>query len=146
MTDQKAPEGLQERPEGGLATPRSPEGESGPQAGAQGFDAEQHPRGPVDWARHYADQRETQGAADPRQDGYDAVWAYIRELGDYMPPTTAHRNAAIWRGVHAALDAANVPALQPPARIDAAPAHNAGPTVAECAEADRRWPLQKHGE
>ncbi|MCI3155508.1 hypothetical protein ELQ39_27945 [Streptomyces sp. GB4-14] len=26
------------------------------------------------------------------------------------------------------------------------PAHNAGPTVAECAEADRRWPLQKHGE
>ncbi|MFE7906458.1 hypothetical protein [Streptomyces albogriseolus] len=24
--------------------------------------------------------------------------------------------------------------------------HNAGPTVTECAEADRRWPLQKHGE
>ncbi|MFJ3507835.1 hypothetical protein [Streptomyces luteogriseus] len=29
---------------------------------------------------------------------------------------------------------------------DAAPAHNAGPTVAECAEADRRWPLEKAGE
>jgi hypothetical protein len=24
--------------------------------------------------------------------------------------------------------------------------HNAGPTVTECAEADRLWPLQKHGE
>ena len=27
-----------------------------------------------------------------------------------------------------------------------APAHNAGPTVAECAEADRRWSLEKAGE
>jgi hypothetical protein len=26
------------------------------------------------------------------------------------------------------------------------PAHNAGPSVAECAQADRRWPLEKHGE
>lgn len=24
--------------------------------------------------------------------------------------------------------------------------HNVGPTIAECAEADRLWPLQKHGE
>jgi hypothetical protein len=30
---------------------------------------------------------------------------------------------------------------QPPA-----PAHDAGPTVAECAADDRRWPLEKHGE
>lgn len=28
---------------------------------------------------------------------------------------------------------------------DQQPAHN-GPTVRECAEADRRWPLEKHGE
>ena len=30
--------------------------------------------------------------------------------------------------------------LQPPA-----PAHDAGPSVAECAEADRHWPLEKEG-
>jgi hypothetical protein len=31
--------------------------------------------------------------------------------------------------------------------IDApAPAHDDGPTVAECAANDRSWPLQKHGE
>jgi hypothetical protein len=27
-----------------------------------------------------------------------------------------------------------------------APAHNAGPTVAECAANDRKWPLEKDGE
>ncbi|MFG3660269.1 hypothetical protein [Streptomyces sp. NPDC047706] len=27
-----------------------------------------------------------------------------------------------------------------------APAHDAGPTVRDCADADRAWPLQKHGE
>ncbi|GGV91808.1 hypothetical protein [Streptomyces massasporeus] len=63
------------------------------------------PRGPVDWARQQAAEREQQAATDPRQPAYDAVWAYIRALGVYMPPTTAHRNAVIWRGVHAALDA-----------------------------------------
>ncbi|MFL4947526.1 hypothetical protein ACJ6WE_09150 [Streptomyces sp. MMS24-I31] len=26
------------------------------------------------------------------------------------------------------------------------PAHDAGPSVRECADADRRWPLEKHGE
>jgi hypothetical protein len=97
------------------------------------------PRGPVDWARHYADQRQQQAAADPRQDAYDAVYARIRELGDYMPPDRVHRNAIIWRAVQAALDAANVPPLQPPV-------HNAGPSVAECAQADRLWSLEKHGE
>jgi hypothetical protein len=30
--------------------------------------------------------------------------------------------------------------------VDAAPAHNDGPSIAECAQADRRWPLEKHGE
>ncbi|MFJ7176447.1 hypothetical protein ACIQXA_08565 [Streptomyces massasporeus] len=94
---------------------------------------DQQPRGPVDWARHYAEQRETQAAADPRQPVYDAVYAYIRELGDYMPPDPVHRNVLIWRGVHAALDVANVPGLAQP------PAHNAGPSVAEAAANDRRW-------
>lgn len=26
------------------------------------------------------------------------------------------------------------------------PAHDCGPTVAECAAADRRWPLEREGE
>lgn len=56
------------------------------------------------------------------------MWAYIGELGDYMPPTATHRNAAIWRGVHAALDAANLQPLQP--------AHNTGPSIREAAADD----------
>ena len=43
-----------------------------------------------------------------RQPAYDAVYAYIRSLGDQMPPDAVHRNAIIWRGVAAALDALNV--------------------------------------
>jgi hypothetical protein len=42
---------------------------------------------------------------DRRQLAYDAVYEYIRALGAYLPPDPAHRNAVIWRAVHAALDA-----------------------------------------
>lgn len=45
---------------------------------------------------------------DPRQPAYDAVYDYIRRLGDYLPPDRRHRNAIIWRAVHAALDATPV--------------------------------------
>jgi hypothetical protein len=45
---------------------------------------------------------------DPRQPAYDAVYEYIRRLGDYLPPDTRHRNAVIWRAVHAALGATPV--------------------------------------
>ena len=45
---------------------------------------------------------------DPRQPAYDAVYAYLRALGDYLPPDPVHRNAVIWRAVHAALDATPV--------------------------------------
>lgn len=73
-----------------------------------------------------------QGDGDPRQAAYDAVYTHIRSLGDYLPPDRVHRNAIIWRAVESALKAAGVPELQP-AGIDS------GPSVAECAEADRRW-------
>ena len=46
--------------------------------------------------------------ADPRQPAYDAVSAHIRDLGDHMPPDPVHRNAMIWRAVHAALGATPV--------------------------------------
>ncbi|MDX2697109.1 hypothetical protein [Streptomyces ipomoeae] len=45
---------------------------------------------------------------DPRQPAYDAVYEYIRALGPYMPRDTVHRNAVIWRAVHAALGATPV--------------------------------------
>jgi len=43
--------------------------------------------------------------SNPKQPAYDAVYAYIRQLGDSMPPDPVHRNAMIWRAVSAALDA-----------------------------------------
>ncbi|ARX81568.1 hypothetical protein SMD44_00966 [Streptomyces alboflavus] len=43
--------------------------------------------------------------ADPRQPAYDAVYAHLSALGDHMPADRVHRNAMIWRAVHAALDA-----------------------------------------
>lgn len=39
------------------------------------------------------------------QSPYDAVYAYLRGIGDYLPPDPVHRNAMIWRAVTAALDA-----------------------------------------
>lgn len=45
---------------------------------------------------------------DPRQAAYDAAYEYIRALGGYLPPDPVHRNAVIWRAVHAALEATPV--------------------------------------
>jgi len=51
----------------------------------------------------------TPPTGDPRQPAYDAVFAFIHGLGEEMPPTTVHRNAMLWRAVHAALDAMTTP-------------------------------------
>ncbi|HEY9353702.1 MAG TPA: hypothetical protein VIP28_10640 [Nocardioides sp.] len=45
---------------------------------------------------------------DPRQAAYDAVYEYLCGLGNYLPPDPVHRNAIIWRAVHAALGATPV--------------------------------------
>ena len=45
---------------------------------------------------------------DPRQPAYDAVYEYLRGLGPYLPRDIVHRNAVIWRAVHAALGATPV--------------------------------------
>ncbi|MET9073903.1 hypothetical protein ABZX95_17385 [Streptomyces sp. NPDC004232] len=88
---------------------------------------------------------------DPRQAAYDAVYAYIRELGNYLPADPVLRNAIIWRAVHAALDATPVGRCISSHCVEGdhildpdQPA--AGPSVAEAAADDRRWPLEKHGE
>jgi hypothetical protein len=169
------------------------------------------PRGPVDWARHYAAERAERQAADPATirtpqelsdavecaiglnvdcggtEGVhrvrDAVLAAIRPVWDrlaeyentinWMTTCTgcarildscireterAERAEAAIERVRGAVEAlchephpshdhvcpddvrkAVRAALQPPA-------HNTGPSVAECAQADRRWSLEKHGE
>ncbi|MGA5372318.1 hypothetical protein ACPCSD_14720 [Streptomyces griseoincarnatus] len=102
MTDQKAPEGPQERPEGGSATPHPPEGGNGAQTDADGV--QRHERHVHVTIRHrdaYTANRQALSLVD-----------WIRaEFPELEATTDAHE----W------------------------PAHNAGPTVAECAEADRRW-------
>ncbi|HEY8985714.1 MAG TPA: hypothetical protein VIU15_39855 [Streptomyces sp.] len=50
---------------------------------------------------------------DPRQPAHDAVFAFIRSLGEELPTNLVGRNAMIWRAVNAALDAMAAPA--PPA-------------------------------
>ena len=47
-------------------------------------------------------------AEDSHRAAYDAVYTYIHELGQAMPPTPVHRNAMIWGAVERALDAAGV--------------------------------------
>jgi hypothetical protein len=55
-----------------------------------------------------------------RQPAYDAVYAYIRELRNTLPPDAAHRNATIWRAVNAALDAQDTRAEAAIERVRAA--------------------------
>jgi len=59
---------------------------------------------------------------------YDAVYRHIRDLGDHMPPDTVHRNAMIWRGVQAAVEAMQATYTPPPpgSDRDALPEHLRG--------------------
>ncbi|MET9521484.1 hypothetical protein [Streptomyces coeruleorubidus] len=91
------PEAPQEATEGRLSAPEAPSGQretprgrNGPQRGAQGFEGEQQPRGPVDWARHYADKREERAAGDPAWDtlrarAFNAVQPALRQVGEWLP-------------------------------------------------------------
>jgi hypothetical protein len=149
---QEATEGRQSALEGASGQRETPRGRNEAQVGAESFGGEPQPRGPVDWARQQAAEREQR--PDP-----DAV---IR---------AAKFTAAHWH--QAALDRDDIPMAHAIACIRAAlagearpdqlgldedvhdafraalgrpPAHNAGPSVAEAAANDRLWPLQKHGE
>jgi hypothetical protein len=108
-TTEQAPETRPEAPES-ASTPEvgisgGSKAGNGAHAGADGLGGEQEPRGPIDWARRQQAEREQQAATDPRQLAYDAVYEYIRNLGDYLPSNPVDRNALIWHAVHAALDA-----------------------------------------
>lgn len=94
---------------------------------------DQHPRGPVDWARHYADQREQQAAAPGETETLKATVARVRRLAaELFVDGATHTHRAIGRQI--------LNALQPPED------GSAGPSVAECAKADRNWDVQKAGE
>jgi hypothetical protein len=105
---------------------------------------ESQPRGPVDWARQQAAERATARvfAALHRSAETDVtrVIALYEQWVKAGPPPLGTSVSRWWDARLVELHNA----IRPP--DDAAPAHNAGPSVAECAQADRRWPLEKHGE
>ncbi|MEV4784052.1 hypothetical protein AB0K53_01110 [Streptomyces tuirus] len=160
MTDQKPPDGTQERPEGGSATPAPPDGPNGPHSGGQ-------PRGPVDWARHQAAQWQAGGiptASTITQQQLDALHADLDELREISATRKriARRRREQLDQAEATLDAVRTLAAElfvsGATQTERAVGrrilsvltepepHNAGPSVAECAKADRLWPLQKAGE
>lgn len=132
MTDQKTPDGTQERPEGGSVTPAPPEGQNEPQTDAQRLQGEQQPRGPVDWARQQAAKRQDD-ATKTRQETetLKATITRVRAIAAdlFVAGRTASERAAGRRLLNALTE----------------PAHDAGPTVDECAANDRRWPLEREG-
>lgn len=88
--------------------------------------------------RQLATAREALASATTRAARAEAALTRVQALADRWvkagPPLGA--SVARWWDVRLAeLHAA----LQPPA-------HNGGPSVEECRDADRRWPLQKTGE
>lgn len=73
-----------------------------PSNGVWNRDAEAKPAAPV------VGQPAAAPDTEARPPAYNAVYAHIRALGDHMPPDPVHRNAMIWRAVHAALNATPV--------------------------------------
>jgi uncharacterized protein (DUF2267 family) len=199
---QKATDGRQSAPEAPNGQRETPRGQNEAQEGAQRLDSEPHPRGPVDRARRYANQREQQPAAGDLQqriaqavrdtparypdDIAAAVWRVVGREIERMKLLVAasesdahavrmaaqYADKAIENGERAARLAATLdellrqfvhkghpgePCLQTGwisektvarwrAVLYPQAAHDVGPSVAECAQADRRWSLEKHGE
>ncbi|MFJ2961211.1 hypothetical protein ACIPIC_02740 [Streptomyces collinus] len=128
---QEATGGRQSAPEGPSGQRETLRGQNGPQRGAQGLDGEQEPRGPVDWARQQADQRATARVLAALHRSAETDVTRVIELAEQW--ATRPERADALRELTDALGYRTT-------------AHNAGPSVAECAQADRRWPLEKHGE
>lgn len=141
--DPSAPEnahsGPQERPEGGGGTRATSEGANGPQTGADGLDGGQAPRGPIYWARQQQAEREGTNTHDKDAELRHAneQIARVRVLhhrdGDYCAICTTDfgRLSAPWP----------CPTIR---ALDDPPTHDAGPTVHECADNDRRWWADKY--
>jgi prefoldin subunit 5 len=132
------------------------------------------PRGAIYWARKQAVEREAQraagrpSAATTTQQQLDALYSELDQLREDLAEeqnTSARRKRILDRrrpeleNAEATVERVreeaqwlrrNYPGLtQLHSRLDAAldpSAHDTGPSVAECAQADRRRPLEKHGE
>jgi hypothetical protein len=192
---QEATEGRQSAPEGSSGQRETPKGQNEAQTGAESLDGEQQPRGPVDWARHYANQREAQaelpastapaGANHPLVKGrcpacrgaslFLGSGGYVTcsrldcpnpsaadQLlhGEQATPgraateatggcTSACNGATGIRGLleHVGIDTTGRDITVAERVVDAAPTHNAGPSVAECAQADdAHWNTKYAGE
>ncbi|MFF9118317.1 hypothetical protein ACF09Y_22405 [Streptomyces massasporeus] len=228
-TPQEATGGRQSTSEGSRGQRETLRGQKGAQEGAESLDGERQPRGPVDWARHYAHQRQQQPTledldAEPEPARWccngnaedcrlcdtttlpypwicpghpDTAENRARSQADRAPhqlhtdiaaaifDTPAGYPADIARAVlavpelqrvlaqAAAVERVRRLALHTRDRTTAGlndwqigqyelasavldllgeqpepekPAHDAGPSVAECAKADRVWDVQKAGE
>lgn len=131
-TPQEATEGPQEHPEGVSATPAASEAPNGPQRRADGFQGEQQPRGPVDWARHYAERRATARVfAALHRSAEEDVTRVIRLAEQWA---TRPERADALRELTDALGYNQ-------------PAHNAGPSIREAADQDAaHWNDKYAGE
>jgi hypothetical protein len=173
---QKATGGRQSASEGPSGQREAPRGRNEAQEGAQRLDGEPKPRGPVDWARHYADQRATAPAAAShpliqgrcpacrgaslflgsggyvtcaRLDCPDPCAADDLLHGEQPTPapsttdgcTSACDGVTGIRGLleHVGIDTTGRDITVAERVVDAAPTHNAGPSIAEAAANDRRW-------
>jgi hypothetical protein len=89
-TPQEATEGRQSASEGSSGQRETLRGQNDAQTGVQSLDSEQQPRGPVDWARQQAAEREQQAAVDPawttlRARAFNAVLPALRKAGEWLP-------------------------------------------------------------
>ncbi|MFB6934559.1 hypothetical protein [Streptomyces chartreusis] len=80
--------------------------------------------------RHAPHELAVEESPEPaaRQPAYDAVYAYIRALGDDMPTSKVNRNAMIWHAVNDALEAMPRTDGRGDTALDT-PAENSGPTI-----------------
>jgi hypothetical protein len=125
-------------PEVGVSGGSTPLNE--PQTGAQRFRDEPKPRGPVDWARQQAAEREKQTekrlrlahqARRAKEHQLDDIRRALCDIG-FMEDDDPYSHADL-----ADVIRQNGQGLRDMAQ--STPAHNAGPSVAEAARDDRRW-------
>ncbi|MEW2463100.1 hypothetical protein AB0872_20650 [Microbacterium sp. NPDC047426] len=115
---QKATEGRQSASEGSSGQRDTPRGQNDAQAGAEDLDGEQRPRGPVDWARQQAAEREQQTAARDETETLTATIGRVRKLGaELFVDGATHTHRAIGRQI--------LNALQPPVPDGTTPAEEA---------------------
>ncbi|MGA4964472.1 hypothetical protein [Streptomyces pseudogriseolus] len=159
MTDQKAAEGPQERPGGGSATPRPPETANGAQAGAEGLAVFER----VTPTEHCGDlmpawvaEPHSECVLRPGHSGSHADdrgarwWCETQDIDWRQRALEAEATVARVRAARDRIGRQKASVVDAIYCLDlieealAPPAHDAGPTVAECAAQDRAYWTDKH--